>query len=228
MRRRAAFTIVELLVAVFVIGILLSAIVALTSSFLGYSRRVSVINERLADLNDALGYMGTNARAAMDVVGHDATSVGVTWDGVSFTCTTTGTEPCLALVVPVVDRGTAGITGFDLLAYRFVALSGWADDPGLAEGWDGADTPLLLEYGASLCTGCTTPPAVPSSLTATRVSLVASDLTLDDTVGTFQPFTVAAAGTQITLRLRGRGAGSELGTFVPADGPLELTLTRRP
>lgn len=227
-RARAGFTIVELLVAMFVLGILITAIVSLSSGYLGFSRRVSVINERLADLNDALGYIGTNARSAMNIVGSGTTSVSIDFGGDTFTCATTSTDPCIGLVVPVVDRGTAAISGFDLLAYRVVPLSEWSDDPGLAEGWAADATPLLLEYRAELCTGCSDPPAVPASVLADRVSLVASDLTFVEGATTFAPFTVTPGADAITVRLRGRGSGVEADTFVPNDAPLELTVSRRP
>jgi len=224
------FTVIEILVATFVLGILLAAIIGLSSGYLGFSRRVSTINERLADLNDALGYIGAQARSAMNVVGADGTSVDVTVGTDTFTCATTAAEPCVAFVVPVVDRTTAAsdITGFELLAYRVAPLSDWADDPGVSPGWNGASTPTLLEYRVQLCTGCTTPPAVPAAVTATRTSLVATDLTLVAAVGTYLPFEVTESGAVVTLRARSQGAGLEANTFVPADGPLRVTFARRP
>jgi prepilin-type N-terminal cleavage/methylation domain-containing protein len=229
-RRHGGFTLIEVLVATFVLGILLTAIIGLSSGYLGFSRRVSTINERLADLNDALGYVASNARSAMNVIGADGTSVDVTAGGTTFTCETIAADPCLAFVVPVVDRTTTAsdITGFDLLAYRIAPLSAWADDPGLAPGWNGTGTPTMLEYRVSLCTGCTTPPAVPAAVTAARTSLVTSDLTLDTGAGTFVPFEVTETGTVVTLRVRSRGAGLEANTFVPGQGPLEVTVARRP
>lgn len=237
-QRNAGLSLVELLISMGVLGILLVAIVSLTSSFLTYSGRVSTINDRLSELNDAAGYIATNGRRAMAVVGAGAvaggslTSIDITDGTDTFTCSVPSADgPCVGFVVPVVDRSTTAsdITGFDLLAYRVIPLSAWADDPGLAEGWNGADTPLMLEYRVSLCTGCSTPPSVPSTATAVQASMVIPDLFLEDAGGNpIAPFDVFLDTAQMTIRLRAAGSGESVDTRVPADGPLELTVVRRP
>lgn len=229
-RSTRGFTLVELLVSMFVLGILLAAVIALSSGYLGFSRRVSVINERLADLNDALGYVGTTARRAMAVVGTDGTSVDIEFAGDTFACSTAVADACVAFVVPIVDRTTASseITGYDLLAYRVVPFSAWDANPGVPAGWDGDETPLMLEYRSELCVGCTVPPAVGAGVTASRESLVIADLTFGAGAGSFEPFSVANGTVNVTFRMRSQGAGVEAGTLVPADGPLELTVVRRP
>lgn len=213
-----------------VLGLLLAAVISLTTGYLGFSRRVSVVNDRLADLNDALGYVGTTARRSMAVVGTDGTSVEIEFGGDSFDCDTTVAEPCLAFVVPVVDRASvvSEISGFDLLAYRVMPISEWDGNPGIPAGWDGDDTPLMLEYRVPLCVGCTNPPTVGASVTATRASLVIADLTLGIGAGAFDPFVVTNGTVTVTFRMRSQGAGIEEGTLVPSDGPLELTVVRRP
>ena len=228
---RAGFTLVELLVAIAVLGILLSAIVTLTSSFLGFSRQVSAINERLADLADAMGYVGLNARASMRVYGEAGSTRNVSFDGgPAFPCAISDpNEPCIAFVVPNVSRDTGLITGFDFVAYSVRPLSAWTQNPGIPGGWSGADTPVLLEYRARLCTGCTAPPAAPNPVPATRESLVIGDLFLElDGGGAIAPFAVSTESSRITLSLRTRGSGLNDGIRVPNNGPLTQFVVRRP
>jgi prepilin-type N-terminal cleavage/methylation domain-containing protein len=230
-QRALGLTLIELLIAMAIIGILVSAIIALSAGFLGYSRRVSAVNERLIDINDAVGYIALNGRRAMLAIG-GATTVDISAGGTTFTCANNAASgPCLALVVPIVDRNStaADIVGFELLAYRIVPMSAWNDNPGLPAGWDGANTPLLLEYRAPLCLGCSSPPALPSSVTADQVSLVISDLFLEDNAGNpITPFTVQSAQVELIIALRTRAPGSQDQVIVPADGPLVMTVTRRP
>lgn len=224
------FTLVELLVAVAVLGVLVAAIVALTSGFLGFSRRVSVINDRLTDLNDAMGYVALNARRAMDVIGDGSTVTIEPADELSFDCAVTA--DCIALVLPVTEED-GSISGYDLHAYRVVPLSGWTGNPGVQGGWAGTDTPVLLEYAAALCTNCGLPSADGDTIDATqiqRISLVISDLFLEEGEPSqaFAPFTIDQEGRRITISLRTRGSGVEDGVLVPASGRLSLQAVRRP
>lgn len=235
--RSRGFTIVELLVATAVLGILIAAVIALTSSFLGFSRRVSAINERLTDLNDVMGYVALNARRSVRVVGQ-GNDVSITpLGGTAFDCSLAEADPCFALVVPVTNPGTGAISGYDLLAYRVAPLSDWIGNPGVAGGWDGAATPAMFEYGVNLCTGCTSAPGIAgSSVTDVREALVVTDLFFEDDAGiAFEPFAisgelVAGSGdfSRITVRMRTRASGTIDDVRVPTDGPLQLQVVRRP
>ena len=232
-QRSLGFTLLELLIALGILGILISAIIAMTSGFLGYTRHVSVTNDRLIELNDVAGYVATNGRRAMQFIG-GSTTVDISIGGTTFTCSTNATDgPCVAMVVPIVDREAAGadIIGFDLLAYRVVPLSDWDDDPGLPQGWNGPDTPLMLEYRAELCSSCSVPPVVPNDVAADQVSLVLPNLFLEDNAGdAVAPFAIEGGSAESALRLglRTRGSGQQDVTIVPADEPLILTATKRP
>lgn len=230
--QRLGLSLVEVLVALGIVAILLSAIIALTTSLLGFSTRVNATNERLTDLSDAAGYVSTNARRSMGLVGDGSTSIEISADGATFTCSVASSDgACLALLVPVVDRDSPSseITDFNLLAYRFTTLGDWAGDPGLAPGWNGQDTPILLEYEASACTSCSEPPSIPASMTATSTSLVIPDLVVENPPGTsIVPFEVTNGRTRVTVRLWSRGSNATDHVLVPADGPLVAQAVRRP
>jgi prepilin-type N-terminal cleavage/methylation domain-containing protein len=229
---RLGFTLVELLVSVAILGVLISVIVAMTSGFLGFSRRVSNINTQLADLNDVLGYVALNARRAMRVVGaSDQVRIDPP-DGAEFDCSIGSVHgPCIALVVPITNRANSEITGYTLVAYRVAPLSTWGSNPGIAVGWNGDATPALFEYTTPLAcgAGCAVPTVAGTTVSATRTSLVLSDLFLVDEAGApVEPFEVAAAESKITFRLRTRGVGLEGQVLVPSDRPLEILTLRRP
>lgn len=258
-RGNLGFTLVELLVALGIISVLITLVVSLSSSFLGYSRHSNVINTAIADLNDVTGYLATNARRALRGIGCQnrpgtagnpndppvscgtESSISITYDGSTFVCSTTSADgSCIALVVPVVDRSTltSDITGFELLAYRVIPISDWDGDPGVSRGWNGEETPLMLEYRATLGCGttCGVPPPNPSAVTASIESLVATDLFLEDELGgAYLPFRLVTdpLSTDLklqsaTFRLRLRGSGLEQSTVMPSNNVLSVTATSRP
>lgn len=236
-RRTDGFTLIELLLATAILGILVGAVVSMSGSFLGYSRHVSAINTKLSDVNDAAGYVATNIRRAMRVLPGPlslpgaSTSCSMPAGTVTWTAGDSTTWPCLALVVPSVDRTSGSIVGWDLLAYRIVPVSSWTGNPGFPDGWDGNDTPVMLEYRVPLCTsscGSVPPTSIPATATST-VSLVLGDLTFAGVSGS--PIKVVgdqATATDITLTLQARSTGLESATIVPSSGPLVLRVTRRP
>ncbi len=225
------FTLVEMLVAVAILGLLLSAIVALTSGFLGFSRHVSIVNERLADLNDAMGYIALNARRAVTVIGDSTVMTIVPSEGGSFTCSVapTNPNPCIALVVPVTNTTSGAIAGYNLLAYRVAPFSAWGGNPGLVGGWNGNNTPTLFEYSMSLCTSCAIPTVAGTTRNTTRTSLVMTDLFLEDAAGApFPPFAILATNSRVAIALRTRGSGLSDDIRVPSDGPLRIMALLRP
>lgn len=252
------FTLVELILAMAIVGILIVAIVSLSGSVLGFSRRANTINTSLAELNDAAGYLATNIRRALRGTGCQSTtgtsgakhdpevtcaaesSIDITYGSSTFTCSTTSASgSCIALLVPVVDRSTVDtqIVGYQMLAYRVVPLSAWQGNPGIAEGWDGEDTPLMLEYRAAIaCSGsCAVLPPRPASITASSESLVISDLYLIDEDGDpIAPFSIATDPLtpdklqSATFRLRVRGTGAGLDSIIPNEETLVVTATSRP
>lgn len=229
--RQHGMTLVELLVAIAIGGVLIMAIVSLSGGMLTYTRRANQINQNLTDLNDAIGYISLKLRGAKQLVGNND-SIEITDGSQTFQCSIGSPDgSCVALVVPVVDRAspTAEIVGYELLAFRVATLDAWSGDPGMSPGWDGQDTPLMLEYRSPLACGspCSAPPLAPSSIVADRVSLVISDLYFFDASGSpFEPFEVEGSNTA-TIRLRMLAAGQTTDRAVPSEHPSTVVVTRR-
>jgi prepilin-type N-terminal cleavage/methylation domain-containing protein len=233
-KSKHGFTLVETLLAIAILGIIASAVLAMTSGVLRFSRGVNVTNEQLADLNDAAGYLALNGRRAMRVIG-GSDDIIIRYAGDTFTCSTVSADgPCVALLVPVVNRnsGASDIVSYELLAYRVMPISAWTDNPGFPEGWDGPDTPVMVEYRIPLAcsSACNALPALPALANAGQASLVLPDLFMMDNSGNaVEPFILSSSVVlEITFNLRTRGSGQEAERRIPADGPVAVSVTRRP
>lgn len=224
-------TLVELLIAMAIVGVILAGIMALTGGVLRYTNTATSINELTTELNDVLGYIGLRLRSATQFVGA-TDSIVLTSGPSSFECSVASSSgPCLAGIMPVVNVNSpqSEITGYELRAYRVTTTSEWAADPGLPEGWNGPDTPILLEYRAAIpCPSpCSVPPSAPPSANASQVSYVVGGIVLEDSVGSsYDPFT-SGNPLRATIRLRLQTESRSGLTSVPADGPLELRVFRR-
>ncbi|MFI4915687.1 MAG: type II secretion system protein J [Phycisphaerales bacterium JB060] len=229
-RSTGGFTLVELLVALAIVGTLLLAVTQLAGAVLNYSRHADARNRAAGDLSDALGYVSLNAQRAMNVLATG--SIDITPNtGPSFTC---ALPTCLAITVPVVDRNDGSITNYQHWAYRWTTLD-VLGNPALPEGWSGPNTPVLIEIrsGDLLAPGDDPydgpPPLADFSEGSGNVpSLVIADLTRDDGGASFDPFAVDATGRLVTMQARHRGSGLLDDMFVPDDGPLTITVNRRP
>jgi|SRR5690625_726102 len=224
--RAAGLTLVELLLSMAIVGVIFLAVISLTRGALTYSAQVDGINDRLVELNDAMGYIALNARRSARLI-EDSDDLSIFYGGTGgeFMCTTGATDPCVAMIVPVVDRDDADILGYELLAYRVAPISAWSDNPGLPMGRDGEDTKVLLEYKAELCS-CTSPPALStSSISVDSVSLLLPDLYLVDSEGgSNSPFRLFGQDQlHISLRLW----SSATDQVIPGNRPAEVVVSRR-
>jgi prepilin-type N-terminal cleavage/methylation domain-containing protein len=188
---RRGFTLLEILVALAVLAIFTTALLAFTQGTLTANRVARKQAQLLEELKDAAGYLADTLQEAQRVLS-------------SATVNGRGCQPptCLAVLLP---EGSACA----LRAYRLEARSGVGDDYKSPDPWADANTRMLREYrrtGQS-CSATTFSGAQP---------YVVLDLVDDDNNLAF--FQVQTSPTAITLniRLKAREGGRIL--FVPGAG----------
>jgi prepilin-type N-terminal cleavage/methylation domain-containing protein len=189
---RRGFTLLEILVALAVLAIFTTALLAFTQGTLTANRVARKQAQLLEELKDAAGYLADTLKEAQRVLS-------------SATVNGSGCQPptCLAVLLPE-PGGTCA-----LRAYRLEARSGVGDDYKSPDPWADANTRMLREYrltGQS-CSATTFSGAQP---------YVVLDLVDNDNNLAF--FQVQTSPTAITLniRLKAREGGRIL--FVPGEG----------
>ncbi|MFC4638987.1 PulJ/GspJ family protein [Deinococcus hohokamensis] len=144
MRRHGAqgLTLVELLVAMAIMGVIFTLITHWQVSTLQLSARSNALSRSLGDLNDLSGYLGDRVRAAVRV--RVATSGLSVNSGAGSACSTD--RPCLAVVLPeyspssVVDR-------YNLYVYRMMPRSAVTHpDDKVEDPWADSHVQVLKEY----------------------------------------------------------------------------------
>jgi prepilin-type N-terminal cleavage/methylation domain-containing protein len=189
---RRGFTLLEILVALAVLAIFTTALLAFTQGTLTANRVARKQAQLLEELKDAAGYLADTLQEAQKVL---------SWATVNGR----GCQPptCLAVLLPE-SGGTCA-----LRAYRLEARSDVGDDYKSPDPWADANTRTLREYRL---TG--------QSCSATTFSGAQPYVVLDlvDNASTLAFFQVQASPTAITLniRLKAREGGRTL--FVPGAG----------
>jgi prepilin-type N-terminal cleavage/methylation domain-containing protein len=189
---RRGFTLLEILVALAVLAIFTTALLAFTQGTLTANRVARRQAQLLEELKDAAGYLADTLQEAQRVLS-------------SATVNGRGCQPptCLAVLLPE-PGGTCA-----LRAYRLEARSDVGDDYKSPDPWADANTRMLREYRR---TG--------QSCSATTFSGAQPYVVLDlvDDASTLAFFQVQTSPTAITLniRLKAREGGRIL--FVPGAG----------
>jgi prepilin-type N-terminal cleavage/methylation domain-containing protein len=188
---RRGFTLLEILVALAVLAIFTTALLAFTQGTLTANRVARKQAQLLEELKDAAGYLADTLQEAQRVLS-------------SATVNGRDCQPptCLAVLLP--EGGTCA-----LRAYRLEARSGVGDNYKSPDPWADANTRMLREYRR---TG--------QSCSATTFSGAQPYVVLDlvDDASTLAFFQVQTSPTAITLniRLKAREGGRTL--FVPGAG----------
>jgi prepilin-type N-terminal cleavage/methylation domain-containing protein len=188
---RRGFTLLEILVALAVLAIFTTALLAFTQGTLTANRVARKQAQLLEELKDAAGYLADTLQEAQRVLS-------------SATVNGRDCQPptCLAVLLP--EGGTCA-----LRAYRLEARSGVGDDYKSPDPWADANTRTLREYrlGGQSCSATTFSGAQPYVV-----------LDLVDNNSTLAFFQVETSPTAITLniRLKAREGGRIL--FVPGVG----------
>jgi prepilin-type N-terminal cleavage/methylation domain-containing protein len=189
---RRGFTLLEILVALAVLAIFTTALLAFTQGTLTANRVARKQAQLLEELKDAAGYLADTLQEAQRVLS-------------SATVNGRGCQPstCLAVLLPE-PGGTCA-----LRAYRLEARSAVGDDYKSPDPWADANTRMLREYrlGGQSCSATTFSGAQPYVV-----------LDLVDDASTLAFFQVQTSPTAITLniRLKAREGGRTL--FVPGAG----------
>ncbi|ALJ91257.1 PulJ/GspJ family protein [Thermus aquaticus] len=188
---RRGFTLLEILVALAVLAIFTTALLAFTQGTLTAKRVARKQAQLLEELKDAAGYLADTLQGAQRVLS-------------SATVNGRGCQPptCLAVLLP--EGGACA-----LRAYRLEARSGVGDDYKSPDPWADANTRMLREYrlGGQSCSATTFSGAQPYVV----LDLVDNDSTL----AFFQAQTSPTAIT-LNIRLKAREGGRIL--FVPGAG----------
>jgi prepilin-type N-terminal cleavage/methylation domain-containing protein len=188
---KRGFTLLEILVALAVLAIFTTALLAFTQGTLTANRVARKQAQLLEELKDAAGYLADTLQEAQRVLS-------------SATVNGSGCQPptCLAVLLP--EGGTCA-----LRAYRLEARSAVGDDYKSPDPWANANTRMLREYrlGGQSCSATTFSGAQP---------YVVLDLVDNDNNLAF--FQVQTSPTAVTLniRLKAREGGRIL--FVPGAG----------
>lgn len=164
-RRIRGFTLVELLVALALLGVIVAGLLALTRGTLRFTAITQAGAMAIEDVADAEGYLMDRFRAARAVF----QSVDVDLGSSTFQCRTQPSESglagppgrCIAVVSPVLgSTDDEPIIDFDLSVFAVVPIGTLYATEGLARGWAGEETLALVEYRVGeICGGCSTLPS---------------------------------------------------------------------
>lgn len=189
MKIDAGLTLVEVLVAMAILGIVLALITNWQTQTLQLTTSTSAQAQQLADLNDVTGYIGDRVRAAVRV--RVATSGLTVNTGTGNACS--ASSPCLAVVIP--EGTAAGALKYVLYVYRMQARSVVSSDDKLDDTWAEDNVQVLREY-RSADTASTPINCVPGAGATFETSVVSACATMRNldtqtSLTGFQPFLIA-------------------------------------
>lgn len=242
---QAGLTLVELLVAMALIGIVFAMVSNWQVSTLSISTRTNAMSQRLTELNDVTGYVGDRVRSAITVRTGGFT-VNAASASNSGQCD--ATTPCLAVLVRVEEAESSGAgvvykRSFLRLIYRVESRSTWSatDQDKVANAWaDNADNKIVIlrEYRERCAIGAD--PSDPdcsafvnnfskvSTFAGLNRYLVADHLTsVNQAGGTITPFAYNTATKTITLAFQSKQRVQNRVEYMPTDGPYSLQVQAR-
>ncbi|GGL10339.1 PulJ/GspJ family protein [Deinococcus radiotolerans] len=247
MKRRAneaGLTLIEILLALGIMGTVLVLITSWQTSTLNLTTRANATGRGLSELNDLTGYLGDRVRGALRV---RVATGGLTVNGSSGN-SCSAEQPCLAAVLP--DANTAGtVTRYVLFVYRLEPRSKVTLDKA-TDAWAEEHVQVLREYrsGDSATSPVNCVPAAGETfetasgpgcaalrdlagLGAVRgfqPFLVSDDLTPSDQLpGGEAPFSWNAATRSVTLRVQFRQQAGGRVTTLPLTQAYALNVRAR-
>lgn len=239
-------TLVELLVAMAIMGVLFVLITHWQVSTLNLSARSNAASRSLGDLNDLSGYLGDRVRAAVRV--RVATSGLSVNSGAGSACS--ADRPCLAVVLPEYSPSGVAVR-YNLYVYRMMPRSAVAHpDDKVEDPWAEGHVQVLKEYRSedrdSAPINCVLAPgetfdtaAAPACVTMRNLGsaaalsglgsyLVADYLTPAGSLGAGHvPFAYDSATRVITLEFQHRQQVNGQTTLMPGAEPYVLQVQAR-
>lgn len=224
-------TLIELLVAMAVLGIIFTAILSWQGFTIQASANATSTADQLRKLNDVTGYLGDRVRAAQGIrtAGFTVNPSSAVGAGAC-----NATYPCLALLVPEASAGTA-ISRCLYLIYRIEPRSALSDADKAADAWADENTKILREYRVvnnTTTKNCNTFKAdFDGRTTFSGIStyyLLVDGLTITSSTGVnFVPFAYDTVQRLITLRIRAKQRVRGQEQYAPRNSPYEFTLRAR-
>ncbi|WP_221088733.1 PulJ/GspJ family protein [Deinococcus aquaedulcis] len=229
--KQSGFTLIEVLIALAIFGILIVLVLNLQTSVIGFTDAQNNAALRLQGLNEVGGYLGDRVKTAQ------AVRDGITVDGE--VCQMSAAAPCLAVVLPTLnpDCGTDVPVNWTLHAFRYVARSAIpaaekTPAPGLdtasagAYGLKETQVPLTDPAVPTTCTAVAPPSNTASYMGTARSGYVTDNLTL---VAGQNAFSYATTGGKnlVTLRLRTVSSSRNGLVYTPVSGSYELQVYAR-
>lgn len=245
MKRTDGLTLVEILVAMAILGIVLALVTNWQTQTLQLTTKTGVLAQQLADLNDLTGYVGDRVRSATQM---RLTGLTVNAASAQNAGKCDSTTPCLAVLVPEQEVSGATITRRWLrLVFRVESRALWSnsDVDKVPDTW--ADTAankvvIIREYRET-CTVTISPPndCVPfkssfsgAVFSGMNTALVADNLTSVDQAGAvitpfvFKPSSsTSIPSNTLTLKIQSKKTVRGTTSFTPGDGPYTLDVQAR-
>lgn len=240
-RHNAGLTLIEVLVSLLILGVVTVAALQIQSSTSMLSNVQISQAQRLQNLSDTSGYLADQIRAGAGVYTGLTLPTGL---GSTALCSPSGTQPCIAVLVPVAQPASCttnvgSILAWRLHVFRYVPRGSLpAEYKGLSGLQDG-DAHGLLEIRISdparpapapgIC-GATEQETPPTSLsaylssTSTVTAPIADDLRIP--AGTL-PFEYNSATQVVTMRLQSASRVRGELRLTPAVTPYELKVKTR-
>ncbi len=239
--KRDGFTLVEILIAIVILGVVLSGLLSLTTGTLNFSTVAVSSSDRIRELNDVTGYLADSIRRAVHVV--ETSTINPASAPNSGVCKVSE-HTCFAVVVPETVDGTT-IDKYTQLLYRIEPRKQVPrlNNYKVADVWADDNTFVILEYRYILCDSsskaeknpdgtykkprCDTSADYEPKLSLSGINtwyMVLDGLTLVDNA---EPFSYDSANGEFTLNFRVADHRRGTTRYTPSDAPYTLTVVKR-
>lgn len=235
---RKGFTLVELLVAIVILGVVLTGLLSLITGTLKFSTVSVSTSDRLRELNDVTGYMADSIRRSVHLVESSTINPASATNGGACNI---DDHDCFSVVVPEAVDGAA-IDKYLQLFYRIEPRGQERlENYKAADAWADENTYVILEYRYVLCDSsseaeknpdgtlkkplCDSPDNYAPKASLSGISawyMVLDGLTLE---GNSEPFSYGDGEFTLNFRVADQRRGTV--RYTPADGVYTITVIKR-